>query len=297
MQCMQAAHDRKMDAAFLMGGNLYASNPDSTFSEEALNRIPFKVFLNTTLNQGHLFGVDEEAIILPVAARDEEKQSTTQESMFSFIRLSDGGIVRLNNVRSENDILCDIAIGVLEEKDIRFAEYKKHNNVRQAIAATIPGFEKIENIGNTKKEFQVSGRILHEPFFPTPDKKANFKTIAIPPLKGEKDEFRLMSIRSEGQFNSIVYEEYDLFRKQEERWIVLMNPEDIGKLGIAENDFITLHNSTGTMERLKVKAFNIRAGNLAAYYPEANILIPHTTDSRSKTPSFKAVAVKVTLSV
>jgi molybdopterin-dependent oxidoreductase alpha subunit len=293
MECMQAAHDQKIDSAFLMGGNLYASNPDSTFSEESLNRIPFKVFLNTTFNQGHLFGVDEEVIILPVAARDEEKQSTTQESMFSFVRLSDGGIVRLDNVRSENDIICDIAIGVLEEKDIKFREYKKHNNVRKAIAATIPGFENIEDIGTTKKEFEVKGRILHEPVFPTPDKKANFKTVAMPALKGEKGEFRLMSIRSEGQFNSIVYEEYDLFRKQQERWIVLMNPTDIGMLGIRENDFVTLKNATGSMENLKVKAYDIRFGNLAAYYPEANILIPNTTDPRSKTPSFKAVAVQV----
>jgi molybdopterin-dependent oxidoreductase alpha subunit len=297
MECMQAAYDNKVDSAFLMGGNLYASNPDSTFSEEALNRIPFKVYLNTTLNQGHLFGVDEEVIILPVAARDEEKQSTTQESMFSFIRLSDGGIVRLDNVRSENDIICDMAIGVLEEKFVKFSEYKKHNNVRKAIAAAIPGFEKIADIGTTQKEFQVTGRILHEPAFPTPDKKANFITLAIPPLKGAQGEFRLMSIRSEGQFNSIVYEEYDLFRKQDERWIILMNPTDIQMLGIAENDFVTLENSTGRMEKLKVKAFDIRAGNIAAYYPEANILIPKATDTRSKTPSFKAVAVKLIVNV
>jgi molybdopterin-dependent oxidoreductase alpha subunit len=293
MQCMQAAYAGKVDTAFLLGGNLYAANPDSTFSEEALNRIPFKVFLNTTLNQGHLFGVDEEVVILPVAARDEEKQSTTQESMFSFVRLSDGGIVRLNNVRSENDIICDIAIGVLGEKTVKFLEYKKHNEARKAIAASIPGMEKLADIGYTKKEFQIDGRILHEPVFPTADKMANFKTIAAPALKGGPGEFRLMSIRSEGQFNSIVYEEYDLFRKQDERWIVLMNPADIQKLGITENSLVTLENSTGKMEKVKVKAYEIRSGNLAAYYPEANILIPNHTDSRSKTPSFKAVAVKV----
>jgi molybdopterin-dependent oxidoreductase alpha subunit len=293
MQCMQAAFDGKVDTAFLLGGNLYASNPDSSFSEKALNAIPFKVFLNTTLNQGHLFGVDEDVIILPVAARDEEKQSTTQESMFSFVRLSDGGIVRLENVRSENDIICDIAIGVLEEKQVKFSEYKKHNQVRKAIAASIPGMEKLGEIGDSKKEFQIPGRILHEPVFPTPDKKANFKTIPIPALKGLNGEFRLMSIRSEGQFNSIVYEEYDLFRKQKERWIVLMNPDDIQKLGIHEDDLVTLENATGRMEKVKVRSFAIRAGNLAAYYPEANILIPNSTDPRSKTPSFKAVAVKV----
>ena len=69
-----------------MGGNLYNSSPNTAFTKEALNNIDFKVFLNTTLNLGHFNGVDKEVIILPVLARDEEFQSTTQESMFNYIR-------------------------------------------------------------------------------------------------------------------------------------------------------------------------------------------------------------------
>ena len=52
---------------------------DSTWAEQALNNIDFKVYLTTTLNQGHLYGVEGgEALILPVRARDEEQQSTAQ---------------------------------------------------------------------------------------------------------------------------------------------------------------------------------------------------------------------------
>ena len=39
--------------------------------------------------------------VLPVLPRDEEPQSTTQESMFSFVRLSDGGPPRHVGPRSE----------------------------------------------------------------------------------------------------------------------------------------------------------------------------------------------------
>ena len=49
-----------------------------------------------------------EAMILPVTARDEEWSPTTQESMFNFVRLSDGGITRLANVRPETAILAEI---------------------------------------------------------------------------------------------------------------------------------------------------------------------------------------------
>lgn len=71
--------------------------------------------------------------MLPVAARDEEKQKTTQESMFSFVRLSDGGIVRLDNVKSEVDIISELAIGVLGNEPINFSEFKTHSNIRKAI--------------------------------------------------------------------------------------------------------------------------------------------------------------------
>jgi len=103
----------------------------------------------------------------------------------------------------------------------------------------------------------------------------------------------LMTVRSEGQFNSIIYDEEDLFRGQTERWIVLMNPSDITRLGLKENDLVTLENNTGRMDKIKVREFNIKEGNILAYFPEANVLVPRTTDPRSKTPAYKSVCVKV----
>jgi molybdopterin-dependent oxidoreductase alpha subunit len=296
MSCIRAAHEHRVDLAFILGGNLYASNPDQLFAERALDNIPFKIFLSTTLNQGHLKGSSGNCIILPVAARDEERQSTTQESMFNFIRLSDGGIVRLNNVRSETDIITDIAIGVLEEKELSFRNFKDHQNIRAAIAETIPGFEKIKRLGETKEEFQIDGRTFHHPTFKTPDKKALMKVVQIPndPVdQTGKTIFKLMSVRSEGQFNSIIYEEQDAWRGQSERRVVLMNPEDMKSLGLIENEIVSLRSQTGVMPNVKVRSFSIRAGNVLGYYPETNVLIAATTDRRSLTPSFKNTMVEI----
>ncbi len=293
MACMKAADNNDIDFAFLLGGNLYGSNPDSEFANRALSKIPFKVFLNTTLNKGHFFGIEQEILILPVAARDEEKQKTTQESMFNFVRLSDGGIIRLDNVRAEVDIISEIAEGVLGNEQINFSEFRNHNNIRKSIAKTIPGFEEIENIESTGKEFQISGRTFHKPYFATPDKKANFRVIKLPSLKGNNGEFRMMTMRSEGQFNTIIYEEEDLYRGQTGRWVVLMNKNDIEKLGFKTDQKVTLESETGKMENVIVREFDIPTGNIATYYPEANVLVPTTIDPRSKTPAFKSVSVKI----
>ena len=293
MASMHAAYRGEIDLALLLGGNLYASNPDSAYAERALGRIKFKTFLSTTLNLGHVFGIDEEIVILPVTARDEELQPTTQESMFNFVRLSNGGIKRLDNVRSEVDIICDLASTVLNKSPLDFSQLKSYRNIRQAIAAVVPGFAQLDKIDETKSEFCVTGRTLHTPVFATNHGKANFRVVAIPDNPISQNEFQLMTVRSEGQFNSIIYEEHDLFRGQKERWIVLMNKQDIERLSLKPNDCVTLVSDTGRMENVRVSPFDITPGNLMTYYPEANVLISKEVDARSQTPAFKSVTVRI----
>ena len=73
------------------------------------SKLDMLVYLNTTLNTGHAHGLAKETIILPVLARDEEPQPTTQESMFNYVRLSDGGPRRHDGPRSEVEVIADIA--------------------------------------------------------------------------------------------------------------------------------------------------------------------------------------------
>jgi len=296
MQCMKSAMNGDIDLAFIQGGNLYNANPDSQFAERALNNIPFKIFLTTTLNMTHLTATEGECVILPVAARDEEKQPTTQESMFNFVRMSDGGIVRLDNVRSEVDIIAEIAHSVLGDHPVNWLGFKEHSHIRDAIARTIPGFQKITVIDETKEEFQIGGRTFHEPQFATVNGKAKFSTVSIPDLKRNDGEFTLTSVRSEGQFNTIIYDEEDVFRGTNDRWVVMMNSDDMTSLGIKDNGHVNVENETGQMNEVKVKAFDVPNGNVAAFFPEANVLIPNQVDNESKTPGFKSVAVRITKS-
>ncbi|MDO3385344.1 FdhF/YdeP family oxidoreductase [Gilvimarinus sp. SDUM040013] len=294
LACLNAAHASQMDVALLMGGNLFSATPDRDFARKALDAIGCKIYLTTTLNEGHVNGIESsEAIVLPVTARDEEPQSTTQESMFNYVRLSDGGIRRLDNVRSEVAILAELGQRILTRAPFDFSAFKEHQCVREAIAACIPGMEQLAEIDTTKQEFSVGGRIKHTPVFSTESGRATFLFRHRAQSQRKDLPYTLASIRSEGQFNSIIYEESDSYRGAESRWSVLLSRHDCKTLKLKRGDRVTVRSARGEMVGLAVVPFDLPAGNLLAYYPEANVLIDTEHDPRSKTPAFKSVPVSV----
>lgn len=247
------------------------------------------------MNLGHVTGMETtEALILPVTARDEEWQATTQESMFNYVRLSDGGIDRLHNVKPEVEILCELGKRLLPNCALDFNQLKQHDSIRAAIAATIPGLSELKDIAQTKQEFTIGNRLFDKPEFNTRNGKAQFQTSNLPsPLTSSEYPFLMASIRSEGQFNSIVYEESDSYRGTDTRWSVLMNQDDMNDLAITAGDCINLTSPHGEMRAVKVFAFDVPRGNVLTYYPEANVLIGNRQDPRSKTPAFKSVPVNI----
>lgn len=309
MQCMEGADTGELKFGFSLGGNLYGSNPDATFAEQALNNLDMMVYMSTTLNTGHAFGTARETIILPVLARDEEPQPTTQESMFNYVRLSDGGPRRLEGPRSEVEVIATIAEQVFAGPDaaspsqpdaagpsqVDWQSMRDTGRIRQAIAAIVPGFEAIDKIDSSGGEFQIDGRTFHQPRFATPSGKANLHVHQLPRLEGEGDELRMMTIRSEGQFNTVVYEEYDLYRGIQRRDVILMHPRDLEVRGLEDGQRVSITGPAGTLRNVRATAFeNIRPGNAAMYYPEANVLVSRQLDPKSKTPAFKCVLVSVT---
>ncbi len=293
MSCMEAAHQRDLKLGFCLGGNLYGSNPDATFAGEAISRLETLVYLNTTLNTGHTHALADETLILPVVARDEEPQSTTQESMFNFVRLSDGGPSRLAGPRSEVELIADLGERVIGSGGpIDWVSMRDTGHIRQAIAKVVPGFEKLAEIGQTKEEFQIDGRTFHQPRFSTETGRAALHVHRLPDLQGGDQQLRLMTVRSEGQFNTVVYEDEDLYRGQDRRDIILMNPTDLDRFGLIHNQRVNVVSDTGRLDHVLARSFaEIRAGNALMYYPEANILVPRGTDSQSKTPAFKGVVI------
>ena len=287
---MEAAIEGRIKTAFMLGGNLYASNPDLAWAKQALENIPTSIYVSTKFNEGHVHGRGKTTIILPPLARDEESQVTTQESMFNFVRYSEGGAPLVEGeMRSEVEIMASIAERILPEGRFDWAQLRSHDHLREQISKVVPGYEAITN---TRDEFQLDGRTFHEPSFPTPNGKAQFHVTPLPDLDFGEDAFRLMTLRSEGQFNTVVYEEEDLYRGNVRRDIVMMAEADARRLGLVEGSPVTVETETGSMN-VVVAITDIRAGNLAMYYPEANILVPRAIDKKSGTPAFKSVRALV----
>ena len=289
MAGLEAADRGEIDAAVIMGGNLWGATPDATFSTRAMGKIGFKLFLTTTLNRGHVHGLgDGESLILPVTARDEEWSPTTQESMFNYVRLSDGGITRLDNVRPETVILCDIAEILVPDCGIDFSAFKQHREVREAIAKIVPGMEALADIDVAKREFHIRNRVMHAPQFGTPDGRAHF---VVTPLPAQPDApLMLASVRSEGQFNTIIYEEHDTYRGRAGRDAVFLNRDDMAAFGVTAGQRIRLRSASGSMDGTATP-FDLPRGSALAYFPEANVLTATAVDPRSKTPAFKSVPV------
>jgi len=295
LACLRAAHEGRIDAAVLLGGNLYAASPDSRFAAQALAAIPFRVQLSSTLNLGHIHGLGEECLVLPIRVRDEETQPTTQESMFNYVRLSDGGFERIDGLCSEVELLSGIASRVIPRETLDFAPFAEHRTIRQAIARVIPGYAALGQIDDSKQEFHVAGRHPGQTQFDTKDGRAHFVRPSADVFRAAlaRDEFMLSTVRSDGQFNTIVYTDNDTYRRQSERHIVMMHPADMRARGLQEDQHVTLHSRVGSIAGLKVKPFDIRRGNLLMYFPEANVLVPTHTDPRSQTPGFKSVPVRL----
>lgn len=305
MECMEGADAGELKVGFCLGGNLYGSNPDAKFAAQALGKLDQLTYLSTTLNTGHAYGLANETIILPVSARDEEPQPTTQESMFNYIRMSDGGPQRHAGTRSEVDIIASIAervfngepasAGGAKRSPLDWSSMCSTTQIRHTIAKIVPGFEQIENIDQTKQEFQITGRTFHIPQFATPDGRARMHTHELPELQGAAEgEIRLMTLRSEGQFNTVVYEDEDVYRGIDRRDVVLLHPDDIRRLRLSDEMRVTIHGPAGTMHGILATAFpQIKPGNAAMYYPECNVLVSRTLDPQSKTPAFKCVIVRI----
>jgi molybdopterin-dependent oxidoreductase alpha subunit len=295
MACVEAAEAGRSRFAFCLGGNLFGSNPDATYAARALGKLDMIVYLNTTLNTGHAHGLAGETIILPVLARDDEPQVTTQESMFNLVRLSDGGPARHVGPRSEVATIADMASRVMESnRPVDWQAMQSTNRIREAIAAIVPGFEQIATIDQTKKEFQIPGRTFHTPQFKTFDGKARLKVHDLPDASLTNGQLRMMTVRSEGQFNTVVYEDYDLYRGQDRRDVILMHPQDIERLGLQAEQRVTVSSEVGQLPNILVRSYaDIKPSNVLMYYPEANVLVPRHVDPASKTPAFKSILVHV----
>ncbi|NYB30510.1 FdhF/YdeP family oxidoreductase [Pantoea agglomerans] len=296
-----------------LGGNLAAAAPDSPRTEEAMSRCGLTVHISTKLNRSHLVP-GHDGLILPTLGRTERdlqatgNQFITVEDSFSMVHASEGiGIPLAETQRSETWIVAGIAEAVLGDVKVKWRELAgDYNLIREHIAATIPGFADFNAKCDIPGGFYL-GNAAAELRFNTPSQKAEFNASALPtslfPNLDQDVPFTLQTLRSHDQYNTTIYGLDDRYRGVfGQREVVFINPDDMADLGFTEGqnvDIETLWNDgiTRRVSGFKLVPYNIPRGNLAAYYPETNPLVPlNSFGDDSGTPTSKSVPVKLELS-
>jgi len=303
-----AADRGEVNTLLCLGGNLYAANPDLNQAQRALGQIETIFYVATKPNLGHFHGLAQQnTLILPVFTRFENPHPTTTESGNNFVRLNDPGKTHLRrgNLISEVELITRIAEGVLGKQPVDWRKLQDTAYVRQLIAQTIPGYEKIGEIDRTQEEFTIAGRIFSRPQFATPTGKAQMFATTLPQLDlPHKTDFGIAEStpgiililgtgRSYAQHNTVVYQPGDHYRGMPHRNCILLNSEDAKTAGFAEHQRVTVQGNAGKLSNVEVILGNIREGAAMMFYPEVNAIFTANIDKRSGTPAYKRVPVFV----
>ncbi len=292
-----------------LGGNLAVALPDPEMCFEAMRKLDLAVHVATKLNRSHLL-IGREAIILPCLGRTEldvqagGAQSVTVEDSMSMVHASHGRLPPAStHLRSEPAIVAGMAAAALPASKVDWhgliADY---DLIRDKIAAVFPEFhdfnKRIAVPGGFRLPLPPTERI-----WKTPSGKAEFQTFAgleVDVPSAGADVLRLTTIRSHDQYNTTIYGMDDRYRQVfGRRDVVFMNEHDLASHGIAHGDMIDITTALPGGRVLALKGFtavkhDIAEGSVAAYYPEANGLVPMDHhDAHSGTPSYKSVPVRI----
>jgi anaerobic selenocysteine-containing dehydrogenase len=147
------------------------------------------------------------------------------------------------------------------------------------------------------------GNSARERIWKTESGKAQFTTPAMLSAIGvaeARGRYRLITLRSNDQFNTTIYGYSDRLRGIEgTRDVLLINPEEIRRAGLQEGQIVSLVGDADDgvhreVDGLTVTPFALPDGCVGAYYPEMNPLVPlWYHDQQSKTPASKAVPVRI----
>jgi molybdopterin-dependent oxidoreductase alpha subunit len=313
VEACEAILKGEIDAFVMLGGNFVRAIPDRERMEAVWRDIRLTVSVATKINRSHLLP-GTVSYVLPVLSRIERdvqasgEQLLSMEDTSSCIHASRG--VRApasKHLRSEVEIVARIAMATLDPNPLVPWQgwIDNYDGIRNAIAVTYPAI------------FYDYNTRMHEPggfHKPLPARQREWhtktgKALIITPKGLEEDAdmpepgpevLRMMTLRSNDQFNTTIYGYDDRFRGiKGTRMVVLMNLDDMFRLELREGEAVSIETVSTDghhrqMSGFRVTAYNVPPGCIGTYYPEANALVPmgHYAEG-SKTPASKNIPVRI----
>ena len=302
-------HQNPGQVFIALGGNFLQASPDTEFTTRALENCSLTVHISTKLNRSHLH-TGKLGLILPCLGRSEHDeqesgpQFVTCENSMGVVQRSQGTLEPASpDLLSETHIISRLAETTLSGRT--HVDWKRfrdnYDHIRSSIEKVIPGFD-----GFNERSRKAGGFYLpngaKERTWDTPGGKALFSAAPFEQFEVPENHLILQTLRSHDQFNTTVYGLNDRYRGiGMGRRIIFLNPADMKKLRIPPVALVDITSHWQGQKR-HVEAFyaipyDIPGGTAAAYFPEANPLVPiESTARESNTPTSKGVEISLRLS-
>ncbi len=287
-----------------MGGNFLAAAPDTEATAAALASARITVHVSTKLNRSHTCP-GEISLILPTRGRTDVDvqrdgpQHVSVEDSMGMVHASRGHLdPPAPDVPSEVEIISQLARRLVPDRTT--ADWPglqaDYGRIRDHISRVVPGFEGYD-------ERVVDGFVLpngprDSRTFATATGTARFTVNPLEVLEVPEGRLLLQTIRSHDQYNTTIYGLDDRYRGiHQGRRVVFAHPEDLTDLGLADGDVVDVVSEWDDGERrapgFRLVAYPAARGTCAAYFPEANVLVPlDSTAEVSQTPTSKSVVVR-----
>lgn len=306
---MNALDEGKIKFFMSLGGNLVAAMSDSARSDSGIRSAELSVQVATKLNRSHVVTA-AEALLLPTyvrAERDEQasgSQFVTSEDTYCRINMSHGDVDPVTeHLKSDVSIICELGRRLFSEShpQVNWQAFEDdYDTIRDAIAATIPGFEDF----NQRIKKELSFVLPHPPrdsrTFPTRSGKAQFTLQSTEVIDVPEGRLLLSTMRAHDQHNTTIYGLDDRYRGVHKgRLVVFVNPDDLTALGFADGDTVDVFSEwPGEPDRVlrgyRAVAYPVAKGCAALYFPEGNVLVPRASvDPICNTPASKQVIVRL----
>ncbi|REL37083.1 FdhF/YdeP family oxidoreductase [Thalassotalea euphylliae] len=312
IEAMLSGHSRVFVG---LGGNFVAATPDTELSKQAMANCQLTVHIATKLNRTHVTP-GKQSLILPCLGRtdiDQQAsgpQQVTVEDSFSMVHASAGVVAsEIGEMRSEPAIVAGIAQATLGNLPVNWQELiTDYRNIRELISQVIPGFHNMNQRLTAPGGFYL-GNSAAERLWQTSQQKAQILSHSLPEaivpasvraLSSDR-VFTLQTLRSHDQYNTTVYGFEDRYRGiSGDRKVLLINSDDIKALGMQAEQLVDIESLwpdeiTRKVTGFRLIPYDMPAGNTAAYFPEANALVPlASVGQQSFTPTSKSIAIVIT---
>ncbi len=306
VDAIRAMRDGRGRVFLAMGGNFLSAAPDTEATARALRNCGLTVHVATKPNRSHLVH-GEEALLLPTLGRTERdltggsEQFVTVEDSMSAVHASRGTLEPASaDLRSEVRIVCELAQRLLGDMGhVRWSELAQdYGRIRDLIAEAIPGFDRFNQ--RIADGFTLPHPPRDDRTFTTATGRARLTVNELRVLELPSGALLLQTIRSHDQYNTTIYGLNDRYRGiHAGRRVVLVNPEDLRGLGVAAGHIVDLCGISDDgiarrADRFRVVAYPSPRGCAAAYFPEANALVPLDSQAdESGTPTSKSVFIRL----